>query len=87
MAALFDNPLMLFIAQVELIVLNIGLDIGVISPLLFTTLVIMALVTAFAATPLLGWIYPYRQFEYDAALSRESAKSSQPISSLGLSLR
>jgi len=45
----------------ELIVLNIGLDLGVISPTLFAMLVIMALVTTFATTPILhlitqGWI-------------------------------
>jgi len=43
---------------VELIVLNIGLDLGVISPTLFTMLVLMALVTTFATTPMLRWVYP-----------------------------
>ena len=38
---------------VELIVLNIGLDLGVISPRLFTMLVVMALVTTFITTPIL----------------------------------
>ncbi len=38
---------------VELIVLNIGLDLGVITPTLFTMLVIMALVTTFMTSPLL----------------------------------
>jgi Kef-type K+ transport system membrane component KefB len=38
---------------VELIVLNIGLDLGVISPTLFAMLVIMALVTTFMTAPLL----------------------------------
>lgn len=42
----------------ELIVLNIGLDIGVISPTVFTMLVLMALLTTFATTPLLRWVYP-----------------------------
>jgi len=37
----------------ELIVLNVGLDLGVISPTLFAMLVIMALVTTLATTPLL----------------------------------
>ena len=37
----------------ELIVLNIGLDLGVISPKLFAMLVIMALVTTLATTPAL----------------------------------
>jgi len=38
---------------VELIVLNIGLDLHVISPRLFTMLVVMALVTTFMTTPIL----------------------------------
>jgi Kef-type K+ transport system membrane component KefB len=38
---------------VELIVLNIGLDLGVITPTLFTMLVIMALITTFMTTPIL----------------------------------
>jgi Kef-type K+ transport system membrane component KefB/nucleotide-binding universal stress UspA family protein len=42
----------------ELIVLNIGLDLGVISPTLFTMMVLMALVTTFMTTPLLHLIYP-----------------------------
>jgi Kef-type K+ transport system membrane component KefB len=41
---------------VELIVLNIGLDLQVISPKLFTMLVIMALVTTFMTTPILHLI-------------------------------
>jgi Kef-type K+ transport system membrane component KefB len=40
----------------ELIVLNVGLDLGIISPRLFAMMVIMALVTTIATTPLLGWI-------------------------------
>jgi Kef-type K+ transport system membrane component KefB len=38
---------------VELIVLNVGLEVGAISPRLFTMLVVMALVTTFATTPVL----------------------------------
>jgi Kef-type K+ transport system membrane component KefB len=37
----------------ELIVLNIGLDLGVISPTLFAMLVLMALVTTVATAPIL----------------------------------
>jgi len=37
----------------ELIVLNIGLDLGILSPELFAMLVLMALVTTFATTPIL----------------------------------
>ncbi|MFM2313296.1 MAG: hypothetical protein RLZZ04_2572 [Cyanobacteriota bacterium] len=50
----------------ELIVLNIGLKFGVISPLLFTMLVIMALVTTFMTSPILEWIYPKRLIRMNA---------------------
>jgi Kef-type K+ transport system membrane component KefB len=40
----------------ELIVLNIGLDLGVLSPKLFAMMVLMALVTTLATTPLLHWL-------------------------------
>ena len=42
----------------ELIVLNIGLDLGVISPKIFTMMVIMALVTTIMTTPLLQLVSP-----------------------------
>ena len=42
----------------ELVVLNIGLDVGAISHRVFTMMVFMALVTTFMAAPLLDWIYP-----------------------------
>jgi hypothetical protein len=35
----------------ELIVLNVGLDLGVISPTLFAMMILMALVTTIATTP------------------------------------
>ena len=41
----------------ELIVLNVGLDLGIISPTLFAMLVIMALVTTLATTPLLQLVH------------------------------
>ena len=40
----------------ELVVLYIGLDMGVISPTLFAMLVIMAVVTTVATTPILSWL-------------------------------
>jgi Kef-type K+ transport system membrane component KefB len=42
----------------ELIVLNIGLELGVISPTLFAMMVIMAIVTTVAASPALVWLMP-----------------------------
>lgn len=52
----------------ELIVLNIGLNLGVITPLLFTMLVIMALVTTFMTSPLLARLYPTGPHSKDVAL-------------------
>ncbi|MBD2156408.1 cation:proton antiporter [Leptolyngbya sp. FACHB-16] len=49
----------------ELIVLNIGLSLHVISPLLFTMLVIMALVTTVMTSPLLEWTYPKHLIRQD----------------------
>lgn len=40
----------------ELIVLNIGLDLGVISPTLFAMMVLMALATTLMTSPALGWV-------------------------------
>ena len=42
----------------ELIVLNIGLDLGVISPTLFAMMVLMALATTIATTPILRRLLP-----------------------------
>jgi len=51
---------------VELVVLNVGLDLGVISPKLFAMLVIMALATTFATSPILD-----RILRTDGAAARE----------------
>ena len=40
----------------ELIIINIGLQRGIISPALFATLVIMAVVTTLMASPLFDWL-------------------------------
>ncbi|MBA3541038.1 MAG: cation:proton antiporter, partial [Deltaproteobacteria bacterium] len=57
----------------ELIVLNIGLDLGVISRTVFTMLVIMALVTTFATTPFLRWVYPDSELREPAIVPVELA--------------
>jgi K+:H+ antiporter len=44
----------------ELVVLNIGLDLGIISPTLFTMMVLMAVATTVAATPMLDFVSPVR---------------------------
>ena len=55
----------------ELIVLNVGLDLGVISPTLFTMMVIMALVTTMATTPILSLVCP-------AAVAERRRVAAQP---------
>jgi K+:H+ antiporter len=47
----------------ELIVLNVGLEMRVITPTIFTMMVIMAVVTTFAATPILDRLLGPRGFE------------------------
>lgn len=46
----------------ELVILNIGLNLGIISPALFSMMVVMALATTFMTTPILEWIRPARTF-------------------------
>lgn len=63
----------------ELIVLNIGLELGVISPLLFTMLVIMALVTTFMTSPLLEWTYPKKLIKLNVVESEPETESETVI--------
>jgi Kef-type K+ transport system membrane component KefB len=55
----------------ELVILNIGLDLGIISPALFSMMVIMALTTTFMTTPMLEWIYPARAIRREQAPVRK----------------
>jgi Kef-type K+ transport system membrane component KefB len=64
----------------ELVILNIGLDIKVISPALFSMMVIMALVTTFMTTPVLELICPSR-----IILGERLEVASQEFASSGLS--
>jgi Kef-type K+ transport system membrane component KefB len=59
----------------ELVILNIGLDIGVISPALFAMMVLMALVTTFMTSPLLEWIYPARMIRGDARVPADHTET------------
>ena len=61
----------------ELIVLNLGLDLGVISAKIFTMMVIMALVTTIMTTPLLELVAP-RAFVRGVSAETESA-SARPV--------
>jgi Kef-type K+ transport system membrane component KefB len=41
----------------ELIIVNIGLQAGIIGPALFSMLVLMAIVTTLMASPVFEWVY------------------------------
>jgi Kef-type K+ transport system membrane component KefB len=64
----------------ELVVLNVGLDLGVVSAPLFTMMVVMALATTVAAGPLLSWLAPARGIAAGATCSERCwcADSSAP---------
>ncbi|MGQ0642669.1 MAG: cation:proton antiporter domain-containing protein [Gemmatimonadaceae bacterium] len=49
------------------VILNVGYDIGVISPALFAMMVLMALATTFMTTPMLQWVYPERLRQHSEA--------------------
>jgi Kef-type K+ transport system membrane component KefB len=53
----------------ELVILTVGLDLGVLSPTLFTMMVLMALVTTAMTTPLLNWVYPDRMIREATTLA------------------
>jgi len=58
----------------ELVILNLGLDFGVINRTLFSMLILMALVTTFLTTPLLEMINPVRQAARDLPAERDLAR-------------
>jgi len=60
----------------ELVILDVGLDIGVISPALFSMMIVMALVTTFMTTPMLNLICPPSMLE--AAADKVTARPPSP---------
>jgi Kef-type K+ transport system membrane component KefB len=64
----------------ELVILDIGLDIGVISPALFSMMVMMALFTTFMTTPVLNVVCPKALLE--AAPGKATDRSSPPPASV-----
>ena len=46
---------------IELILLNIGLEAGIITPTLFTILVLVAIITTLMATPVFEFVYRRRR--------------------------
>jgi Kef-type K+ transport system membrane component KefB len=63
----------------ELIVLNIGLELRVISPTVFTMLVLMALVTTFATTPILRWMQPEPERLSERTVERALPRADAPV--------
>ncbi|HEX8275617.1 MAG TPA: cation:proton antiporter [Longimicrobiaceae bacterium] len=68
----------------ELVILTIGLELGVISPALFAMMVIMALVTTFMTTPLLELIYPARLIRREAAGAAEAPATQTALVAVSL---
>ncbi len=63
---------------IVLIMLNIGLDLGIVDPTSFTMLVIMALFTTFLATPVLDAVYPIGQHVADLLAAPPSNPAPEP---------
>ena len=59
---------------VELVILTIGLQIGVITDAVYAMMVIMALVTTAMTTPILHWVYPRRLFQADVVDDETAAR-------------
>jgi len=62
----------------ELVLLNIGLEIGVISLALFSMLVLMTLTTTFMTAPLLEWIY-FARFKPKKYEAEKQVKDFEPV--------
>jgi len=65
--ALATGTLMNARGLMELIILNIGLERGIITPALFTVMVLMAIVTTLMATPVFHRVYGRRDVEVSPA--------------------
>ena len=66
----------------ELILLNIGLNAGIVSPEIYTILAVMAIVTTFAATPMYRWIANGHIFDAHGVHAPPAAtKAPEPVAS------
>jgi Kef-type K+ transport system membrane component KefB len=71
----------------ELVILNVGLDIGVITPTLFAMLVLMALVTTVMTSPLLGALRQGRAHAGDAAAALRAGRALEPAARVAARLQ
>jgi Kef-type K+ transport system membrane component KefB len=67
---------------IELILLNIGLQAGIITPALFTILVLVAIVTTLMATPIFEWVYGRHRVDDPPGPSSRSASPSADTAEL-----
>jgi Kef-type K+ transport system membrane component KefB/nucleotide-binding universal stress UspA family protein len=56
----------------ELVILNVGRELGVITEAVFAMMVLMALSTTALTTPILAWVYPRRLMEADQTVDTSS---------------
>ncbi|THJ02623.1 cation/H(+) antiporter, partial [Nocardioides sp.] len=63
----------------ELVILNVGLELGLLSQELFTMMVVMALVTTVMTGPLLGFAYPARRVARDIAEAERAALGDEAV--------
>jgi Kef-type K+ transport system membrane component KefB len=71
----------------ELIVLNIGYDLGILSPTVFAMMVIMALVTTFMTGPslsLINWIFREKEVDLDVSDTPKRSPVYKVLISFGL---
>ncbi|ORY98763.1 Sodium/hydrogen exchanger family-domain-containing protein [Syncephalastrum racemosum] len=68
---------------VELIVLNIGHDAGVLNDQIFVIMVVMALITTFMTTPMVMWLYPEWYQKQRAEATRGTLAASLRVSTTG----
>ena len=64
---------------IELILLNIGLQAGIITPTLFTILVLVAVVTTLMATPVFEWVYGRHNKPLAAEAPIPAPRSAAPV--------
>ncbi len=62
----------------ELIVLNVGLDLGVINPTAFAIMVLMAIVTTLMTTPALALLYPAQELRAEV-IGPEAGAAAPPV--------
>ncbi|HEV8145998.1 MAG TPA: cation:proton antiporter [Bryobacteraceae bacterium] len=57
----------------QLVILNLGFELGVINQALFSMMVVMAIVTTLLTTPLLEWINPVREQRVESVVAPSKA--------------